>query len=248
MKCRNCGGEVGLEERFCPYCGTPNEQAIRHFQDMADYQDRYTKTEAHVVGAAKRYAQIIPRVIVILLLLIVTVVMAVIAENAYAFPDRMRHRAAQKDAAGTVAVLEAYLAQQEYISLASYMEFNDIRTFDTAFEDYSDIRWAAQSYKDVMLRMESLFLHQDREKWANRSATDDIRMLCQSLESFFETLERKSWDSSEPVHQAHLDRMRDDVMDLLRVYLGIEGEEAEDFLALSTNRKAAFLEEVLLDA
>ena len=108
MKCRNCGGEVGLEERFCPYCGTPNEQAIRHFQDMADYQDRYTKTEAHVVGAAKRYAQIIPRVIVILLLLIVTVVMAVIAENAYAFPDRMRHRAAQKDAAGTVAVLEAY--------------------------------------------------------------------------------------------------------------------------------------------
>ena len=73
-------------------------------------------------------------------------------------------------------------------------------------------------------------------------------MLCQSLESFFETLERKSWDSSEPVHQAHLDRMRDDVMDLLRVYLGIEGEEAEDFLALSTNRKAAFLEEVLLDA
>ena len=37
-------------------------------------------------------------------------------------------------------------------------------------------------------------------------------------------------------------------MDLLRVYLGIEGEEAEDFLALSTNRKAAFLEEVLLDA
>ena len=201
-----------------------------------------------MVGAAKRYAQIIPRVIVILLLLIVTVVMAVIAENAYAFPDRMRHRAAQKDAAGTVAVLEAYLAQQEYISLASYMEYNDIRTYNSAFEEYSDIRWAAQSYKDVMLRMESLFLHQDREKWANRGATDDIRMLCQSLESFFETLERKSWDSSEPVHQAHLDRMRDDVMDLLRVYLGIEGEEAEDFLALSTNRKAAFLEEVLLDA
>ena len=28
----------------------------------------------------------------------------------------------------------------------------------------------------------------------------------------------------------------------------MSGEEAEDFLALSTNRKAAFLEEVLLDA
>ena len=248
MKCKNCGGEVGLEERFCPYCGTPNEQAVRHFQDMADYQERYAATEANVVGAAKRYAQIIPRVIVILLLLIAAVVMTVVGENAYAFPEQMRHRAAEKDAEGTIAVMEQYLAQRDYISFASYVEYNNIRTYNSPFEEYVDILWVAQSYKDVMLHTERLFLYEDREEWAARHASDDIRYLCQSLEYFFDSLERGNRRSEPETHQVYLDDMRDDVMGLLRVYLGLEGEAAERFLAMSANRKAAWLEEVLLDA
>ena len=46
----------------------------------------------------------------------------------------------------------------------------------------------------------------------------------------------------------YIEDMRGNVMEMLRVYLGLEGEEAERFLTLSTNRKAALLEEVLLDA
>ena len=248
MKCKNCGGEVGLEERFCPYCGTPNEQAVRHFQDMADYQERYAATEANVVGAAKRYGQVIPRVIVILLLLIATVVMAVVSENAYGFPEQMRRRAAEKDPEGTIAVMEGYLAQGEYLSFASYADYIDIRVYNSPFEDYAGIRWTAQYYKDVVLHLERLFLHGDREAWATKRAPDDIQSFCQSLESFFDTLERGTRDTVSDAHRAHVEQMRSNVMDMLRVYLGIEREEAEQFLAMSTNRKAAFIEEVLLDA
>ena len=248
VKCKNCGGEVGLEEQFCPYCGTPNEQAVRHYQDMADYQERYAETEAHVVGTAKRYAQIIPRMIAIVLLLIATVVMALITENAFAFPEQMRRHAAEKDPEGTIAAMEGYLAKRDYMSFASYVEYNDIRTYNSPFETYSDIRWAAQYYQYVMLYMERLFLQQDREAWATRRASDDLQTLCQYLEMFFDADGRSERDSSPATHQVHLDQMRDDVLDMMRVYLGIEGEEAERFLTLSTNRKAALLEEVLLDA
>ena len=248
MKCRNCGGEVGLEERFCPYCGTPNEQAIRHFQDMADYQDRYAKTEAHVVGAAKRYAQIIPRVVVALLLLIATVVMAVIGENAYAFPELTRRRAAEKDPEGTIAVMEGYLAKGEYLSFASYVDYIDIRTYNSPFEAYAGIRWVAQDYAYVVQRMERLFLHGDQDKWAERRAPDDIQMLCQSLETFFDALESGNRNAASEEHRACIEEMRGNVMEMLRVYFGLEGEQAEQFLAMSTNRKAAYLEEVLLDA
>ena len=128
MKCKYCNGEIGLEDRTCPYCGRPNEEAIRHFTDMADYQNRYAKTEADVVGTAKRYGQIIPRAIAIVLLLILTAVMAVIAENASAFPDYARRRAAQKNPAVTIETIEGYISRRDYISLASYFEYNDIRT------------------------------------------------------------------------------------------------------------------------
>lgn len=248
MKCKHCGGEVGLEERFCPYCGNPNEQAIRHVQDMADYQERYAQTEEHVVGAARRYAQVIPRAVIILLLLIAAAAMAVVRENAYAFPENSRRRAAEKDAQGTMAVMDGYLAEQDYMALASYIEFNDIRTYDTPFESYGDIRWIVQEYKDVTLRMERLFLHEDGAKWSASRAADEIRYLCQSLETFFDSLERAERNREDSQHWAHIERMRGDVMDMLRVYLGLEGEAAEEFLSLSTNRKAALLEEVLLDA
>ncbi len=106
----------------------------------------------------------------------------------------------------------------------------------------------AQYYKDVVLRIERLYLHQDREQWAARRAPDDIQALCRSLEDFFDTLERGTRDVASDAHRAYIEDMRGNVMEMLRVYLGLEGEEAERFLTLSTNRKAALLEEVLLDA
>lgn len=248
MKCKYCGGEVGLEEKFCPYCGNPNEQAVRHVRDMADYQERYAETEATVVGATRRYAQVIPRAVVILLLLIAIAVMAFVTENAYSFPEQRRRRAAEKDSAGTIATLEEYLERREYVSFASYMEYNDIRTYGTPFEAYSDLKWVTQCYKEVLLRTERLFLHEDSEKWASVSAPDDIRFLCQSLDSFFEAVERVQKRSTEDSYGVYMEQMRSDVMELLRVYFRIEGAEVEEFLTMSSNRKAAWLEEVLLDA
>ena len=57
MKCRYCGGEVGLEEKTCPYCGRPNEQAVKHHQNMASFRRRYAETEAEVATKTRRYAQ-----------------------------------------------------------------------------------------------------------------------------------------------------------------------------------------------
>ena len=248
MKCKYCSGEIGLEDRYCPYCGKPNEEAVRHFSDMADYQERYASTEESVVGAAKRYGQIIPRAVAVLLLVIAAVVMAVISENTFGLPELMRRRAAQKDPDATAAALDSYISERDYISLASYMDYYDIRTYDSPFEAYSDLKWAAVYYKDIMLYAERMYLHKDREKWVKDRAPDDIRFLCQALDSFFETLQRANRNGEKAQHQESLDDMRSGVMDMLRVCFGLEGEDAEQFLALSGNRKAALLEEVVLGA
>ena len=61
MKCKHCGAEIGLEENYCRYCGQPNDQALRHTQDMTNYHRRYAATETAVVSRTKRYSQIILR-------------------------------------------------------------------------------------------------------------------------------------------------------------------------------------------
>lgn len=48
MKCKNCGGEVRLEDLHCPYCGSPNEEAMRHARDMQHYRKEFQQTSSQV--------------------------------------------------------------------------------------------------------------------------------------------------------------------------------------------------------
>ena len=248
MKCKYCGGEVGLEEKYCTYCGRPNEQALRHSQDMASYRRRYAETEAAVVNKTDRYRRIVLRAVLILLLLIASVAMYVVTENAYSIPETMRRRAAEKDPEHTISELDSYLEKGDYSGFSSYMTYYGIRTYGTAFERYSRLNWCAQYYSDFVLRMERLFLYGDRDDWIRYNASSDIRALCQSLEYFLDEYERAERDVESELYRAYIEDMRQQMTEMLDVYLGIDGSELDGFLTLSDNRKAAAIEEVLLDA
>lgn len=248
MKCPYCGGEVGLEERFCSYCGQPNEQAQRHHQDMAHFKKRYAATEADVVGKAERYAQVVPRVVIILLMLIASVVMWAVSENLFLYPERTRRRAAEKNPQPVIEQLESYLAERNYLSFASYFEYNDLRTYDSPFEDYADLCWCAEYYQEFIIRAEALFLHGDTDDWIRYSASNDIQRLCQTLDDFIEYAERAEQTGENEAHLACVADMRSTVTNVLRLYLGVGEDEMEEFLALSENRKAARIEEVVLGA
>ena len=246
MKCKYCGGEIGLEEHFCSYCGRPNDQAVQHSQDMARYHRRYAATEAAVVGKTKQFNQIILRVVLILLMLIAAIVMAVVTENSYSVPENTRRRQAERNPERTISAMDAYLENRDYIGFASYVSYNGLRLYGSDFDAYSTLYWCAGYYKDYVLRMERLFLHEGREDWLKNSATSDIRWLCQSLESFLDEYERAQQREESALYLSYMDDMRQTMMSMLHVYLGIDGEELEEFLAMSENRKAAVIEEVLL--
>ena len=248
IKCRYCGGEVGLEENFCPYCGRPNEQAQGHHRDMASFRRRYAETEAAVVDRAEHYSRVIPRVILVLVLLFAAVAMWIVAAGAWRYPESMRSRAALRDPEAVKATLDGYLEQGDYLSFASYMEFNDIQTYDTPFAEYSDVRWCATYYQTFVIDMERILLQRDRESWERYSASSDIRFLCSALDSFTETYARAMEDAPSEFHRACMEDMNANILAMLRVYFNVSEEEAADFLALSENQKAARIEEVLLSA
>lgn len=248
MKCNYCGGEVGLEEELCPYCGRPNEQALQHHRNMASFRRRFAQTETEVMGRTERYAGIVPRTILIVIFLIITIVAFFVAENSFSVPEDMRRRAAERHPESYRAVLDQFLEEKDYISFASYLSFHDIRTYRTAFSEYNDLQWSAEYYQGVVEYLERLFLHQETEDWLRFDASNDVLRLCQELEYFMDAYERGVRDSESASHRAILDDMRNNVLEMLHVFLGIDGDEIDDFLKLSDNRKAALIEEVLFNA
>ena len=44
MKCKYCGGDVTLDDHFCPHCGRPVDQSQRHHQEMKQYETEFEET------------------------------------------------------------------------------------------------------------------------------------------------------------------------------------------------------------
>lgn len=248
MKCKYCGGEVGLEENVCPYCGKPNDQAVRHHREMASFRRRYAETEAAVVGKADQYARIVPRMLLILLLLIVAVVTNAISENTYGLPEEVRRHRAERDPKPIMETLDNCLENRDYIAFSSWFTYHGIRCYNSPFEEYEDLQWAAEYYKDFVVSMERVFLHGELDVWEKENTGYDLRRLCQNLEYFQETVERELRNVETESHRMALENMHSDVMDMLKVFFGLDGEELEQFLSFSEARKTAYLEGVLLDA
>ena len=101
---------------------------------------------------------------------------------------------------------------------------------------------------NFVLQLEKLFLHTDREAWIKYSASGDIRWLCQSLDDFLYEYDRAQRNEESKLFLSYMEDMRQIMTDMLRVYLGIEDDELEEFLGYSENRKALYVEEVLLHA
>ena len=247
MKCPYCGAEVGLEETVCSYCGRPNEQALRHQQDMADYRLRYRETEAAVSRKTKHYSQLVPRVMVLLVLIIGCVITGVISESAYSMPDQSRHRAAMRNAEKTRAVLNTYLDQGDYISFSSYMDYNGIRVYSD-FPEFREISYLAYDYKAFVLSLEKAILHGDEEEWKKYNATSDIRRICDDLDEFYNTAEHAVQNAELDQTMMHAEAMQENIEGMLSFYLGIDKEKIKEFLQYSDAKKASLIEEVLLNA
>ena len=99
-----------------------------------------------------------------------------------------------------------------------------------------------------MIAMERVFLHGELDDWEKENTGYELQRICQNLEYFLETVERESRNVETEDHRVALENMHSDVMEMLQVFFGLDGEELEQFLVFSEARKTAYLEGVLLDA
>ncbi len=246
MKCENGGGEVSLEQKFCPFCGKENTQATEHQRDMDAFKRRYEQTEASVKHKTRKYAMVTIRVVGIVVLLIACIIMFAVAESAYSMPGDARRRASQRNPEPYKAALEKYLEEGDYRTFCSYGDYHNLRWFsDSPFREYRDIYMVCQDYDAVMRMAENLILHGDEEKWRTYSMESDITHFVNYLDSFEERIDR-NYSEEASRFDVYVSDMQENVNLVLETCFGMSAEEREEFMSLSAGKKSVVIEDALI--
>ena len=243
MDCPNCGGQMGLEDAICPYCGTPNAQAAKHQSDMARYRREYRRTQADVMEKTS-FLQRHGSWLVILTVLLVALTASVIL-NVYAWDIgySMRESAAQRSFDEDTQVLDSYLEQGDYGQFLGYYSANDINLVDKG--EYRALYTAAHAYVDLI---ESLVRLNDNPAYPHSPdyVSNTCGYIAEDLDRIYSLEQEYSYDADRYLpadRRVYIEDIRDRTAVIAKTYLGLSDEEVQDIPNVSKKKLTAIIEE-----
>ncbi len=247
MKCKFCGGNLSLEDEYCPHCGMVNEQARQHIRDMRRYKGDYEHTKKDVYEAARRHTRTTVQVVTIAILFITAVFLVIVGSKAYSLRRSLEQGRAERNAQSYCAYMEECLAEGNFMEFQAFCQEHYISGYDDPYEKYLPAIRVAQNYGWLYISiLDAAYpgeYAQEAEVYAQR-VTEYLEYFYGSLEferyEYYDTID---WE----INDKALTEMEENVRLMLTTYLGLSREEAESLKELSSARRAVLIEEAMLD-
>lgn len=246
MKCKYCGGNLTLEQAYCPHCGRPNEEAEQHVRDMEHYKNNFEDTRSDVYEVAEKNTEIMSHTVIITVLVILCVIVFVVATHSWSIRRELLQLDSKIRQGSYVEQMEQYLEDEDYIEFSAFCDRHYIGAYgsDDSYEDYRLLIDASGDYRYIY---ENLMKAVTTD--SNRS--DMLYIYYQSIAEYYGRLEQ----ILQPVDNEYMEQqyqelpedkkedMEANVKILLQTYFGMTQEEAEDFDTMSNAQKIVFMEE-----
>lgn len=243
MKCPNCGGQMGLEDAACPYCGTPNAQAVQHQSDMARFRQDYQRTRADVLEKTSLLQRQGSWLVVLAVLLVALVAGMVLKANAWDIGYSIRTGNVEQAQAEDYRVMDSFLEQGDYGKFMGYYEANDISLdYDNP---YDALNTAARAYVDLLQYVGDLN-DATSYAWSPQRLSDTCGYVAEDLNRIFTLEERYSYDLDRYLpadKRVYVDDIRSRAAAVAGAYFGLDAQDVVDIPQMSTSRLAALLEE-----
>lgn len=245
MKCKYCGGDVTLQDHFCPHCGRPVDQAIRHQKEMREYETEFeaTKREAiNKISVSSGGGTAVGIRLAIIVALIAALIWMLINLNAYDINDRKEKKLANANYDAYVEQIEQYIADTEFMALSRFADKHRLDMNDK-YKQYRDIFYAAGDYEYVYLGiLETAYLANDTR---NLYYAEN---LSENVNRFYEYIltERSAYSDADPEKtSAAFKEMEQDIAVLLQKYLHLSKEDTDSLRELSKSRRKVLIEQAL---
>lgn len=244
MKCNSCGANLKIEDEFCPYCGTVNLDAVRHRQDMQEYQQEFQRTRSDVYQSAKKFSSINIRIITILVLVVLLLLSIILNVSHYDISSWIKRTQAASMVEQHRAKLEELEAAGEYQAFYAYYNANTMYYLE-GIRDFYKVYYVSNCYANVMDSLGRLIT---RDEMTYLDADREVRYLCNYADELYERAVRGSYDSDEewsPEHAAAIEDMKAEVNLMLMTYCNLNEEDLAVFEAARPGRKQIMIEEGL---
>ena len=242
MKCKNCGGEMGLLDKVCPYCGSDNEESAGH---RAKFQFYKRKSKETVEKADQNYSSNKPLIVgsVILVLLIIGVIAMSVAEEKTEYIDLdIAHSETLKEADRFKEILNGYLEAGDYIAFYDFIKEHHVYETDPEYEEYALLLDMSRNYRYAMNSMEQLVLYGEGYTF---DKVFDIKDCSRDIAFFYTMYGYAEDDLEEYQYKAYAEDMKNKLNTAMNVYFGLDEKGLEDYLASSDNQQTLFIQEVI---
>lgn len=250
MKCTHCGGNIGLEDKVCPYCGTPNENALGHQEDMRRFEASFKETKAHVEERSSRFSRLAVPVTLAVILLLAMIASVVFSASSYDIGRRLAVKERAKHADEYKTRIDELLSEKDYMRLHALYDHNNLYILSgeegSPLESYQMIFRACADYSQLfemlMQRMESGSYYYTQERFPGT---------CGELADLLDRLNRISRESYFPDSCFSDERLADiagiqqQAQAMLVTYAGFSSEEAAHAADYSKARLETMFEEKL---
>lgn len=245
MKCKNCGGEIRLEDMYCPYCGSPNLEAQRHARDMQKYRQEFQKTREDVTERATRQSRRAIRIAAIALLLVAIGVNIFLQANSFGISSMLQENRLRRNLDTYKQELAACLEKEDYPAFAALYSARRIYALDNALMDqYYPVYRVASNYRYAEQQIMKLINH------SRYSGMDHItKYASEYIQEFYESLDPDNYTYYEsvldPATAQHFENMTESMEALLTAYLDLTPEEARSMRTLSRGNRVVLIEKGL---
>ena len=243
MRCEACNAHLSIEDEKCPYCGTPNPEAIKHRQDMNRFFGEFQKTRFSVLRATSENAGKSMRIVMICIMVILLILSFLFLVFSWNIASAVTKWQAASNSEKYCQMLDEYEKEGDFLSFAALYDQKSLYGADV-YEEYRYIYSAASHYSSIYGYAARLL---EKEHWEG-AHEDALEYLCESLDYYYEFTEREPYDfyyETGAYDQRHLDavdRITKKIEGLLQLTFSITEEEMTQFRQFSPAEKQVFIE------
>ena len=249
MKCPNCGANMGLEDKFCPYCGSANPFAKQHQKDMQHYEAQFEATRQEVEKKANRFAGIAVPLTILGISLALLIAAVIFAARSYDIGANIKAKRVAQGEAGYRESIEAALDARDYGLVDQIYSVNDLYYVSDDYHDSTLIEYAmifrACQYYAMADETISRWTIGGEQSYSEERFAESCKYLADNLLDLYTVQDRDWYDASCLTEEklARITEMQEQMTALLITYGGLTEDEIAEIPDMSEQKLARLLEE-----